>query len=380
MKSTGKGGKDGADLTPTSGTSKAPHPKDPLKVEGTRPRRGRSAKGDKDHAQDEEDDADVGAKSKKPSGSRMKSTGKGGEDGADVAPTSGTSKAPHPKDPLEVEGTRPRKERSAKASKGDKDRTQDEEAGADVDATKSGATRMKKERIEAPKPPVERSKRSSTKPAPIDATSDDSDSSFHPPPKKKPNTKNPPTKKPASKSGKSTGNRQVISSDTDDKDSGGRKKTIDIWMEVFLEEEEQWMSVDLISGKIDCLRHIEQRCTQPMLYVVAFNADLTWKDVTKRYASSFLSVTRKQRVDDQWWQTLVEIRLERSSARSKEEDERLGQQLVEQPLPKSIGQFKGHPLYALARHLLKVNIGFHFFSSSGFRFGFLRCVIGDLLK
>lgn len=58
-----------------------------------------------------------------------------------------------------------------------------------------------------------------------------------------------------------------------------------------------------------------------VLYVVAFNVDLSWKDVTRRYASSYFSTTRKQRVDEKWWKKLMAGRQEKSSARSRAEDE-----------------------------------------------------------
>ena len=88
---------------------------------------------------------------------------------------------------------------------------------------------------------------------------------------------------------------------------------------------------------------------------MGLNGDLSWKDVTKRYASSFLSVTRKQRIDAQWWQKLIGIKLEAASRRSRNEDESLEQNLRERPLPTNVGEYKNHPLYALQRHLLKVH-------------------------
>ena len=39
--------------------------------------------------------------------------------------------------------------------------------------------------------------------------------------------------------------------------------------------------------------------------------------------------------------------------REKEEEEELDRKVNEAPLPKTIGEFKDHPLYALERHLLK---------------------------
>lgn len=150
--------------------------------------------------------------------------------------------------------------------------------------------------------------------------------------------------------------RKIISTDSDAVDnevSGRKKKATDTWMEVYLEQEEQWMSVDISSGQIHCDRHLERNASDPLLYVVAFNPDLTWKDVTARYASSFLSTTRKQRSHPTWTK-LLNIHREKPSPRSRAEDESLEKSLTERPMPTSISEFKSHSLYALQRHLLKV--------------------------
>lgn len=110
-----------------------------------------------------------------------------------------------------------------------------------------------------------------------------------------------------------------------------------------------------------------------MLYVVAWNSVGTIKDVTRRYCPQWLTVTRKQRVDEKWWLETLSYWKEKDSAISRAEDEMLLQRYfiyiiscvsfiftlnvyrreLEQPLPKTIGECKGHPLYVIARHLLK---------------------------
>lgn len=147
--------------------------------------------------------------------------------------------------------------------------------------------------------------------------------------------------------------RKIISTDSEVEALQKRKKTMDIWMEVYLEQEEQWMSVDVTSGQIHCDRHLERNASDPLLYAVAYNTDLTWKDVTARYASSFLSTTRKQRAHPTW-KRIMGIHREKPTPRSKAEDENLEKSLVDRPMPTSISEFKSHPLYALQRHLLKV--------------------------
>ncbi|KAI9558622.1 hypothetical protein GHT06_015410 [Daphnia sinensis] len=165
-------------------------------------------------------------------------------------------------------------------------------------------------------------------------------------------SENPVPKKAAIKKECHARSKKIISTDSEGETLAKRKKNIDIWMEVYLEQEEQWMSVDVTSGQIHCDRHLERHASDPMLYVVAYNSDLTWKDVTARYASSFLSTTRKQRAHPTW-KKILSIHREKPSPRSKAEDENLEKSLVDRPMPTSISEFKSHPLYALQRHLLK---------------------------
>lgn len=152
---------------------------------------------------------------------------------------------------------------------------------------------------------------------------------------------------------------KIISTDSEEHSAGDRgssstpRETIDVWLEVYVEQEEQWICVDVVSGQIHCERRLEKKASEPMLYVVAYNNDLTWKDVTPRYVSSFLSSTRKQRSHPEWTRLLA-FNLERPSARSKTEDENMEKSLTDGPIPTSISELKGHPLYALSRHLLKV--------------------------
>ena len=77
------------------------------------------------------------------------------------------------------------------------------------------------------------------------------------------------------------------------------------------------------------------------------------KDVTCRYAEKWLSFNRKLRIDRDWWgQTLQQYQPEKSLM-DNAEDAKLKRTLLAQDFPKSIGDFKNHPLYALQRHLLK---------------------------
>lgn len=65
-----------------------------------------------------------------------------------------------------------------------------------------------------------------------------------------------------------------------------------------------------------------------MLYVIAYNTEGLIKDVTRRYCPHWLSVTRKQRVDEKWWTETLSYWPERETAVSRQEDDLLLQKYV----------------------------------------------------
>jgi len=124
--------------------------------------------------------------------------------------------------------------------------------------------------------------------------------------------------------------------------------THDYWAEVYLDK--KWVPVDLSSGKLNCPSELESRASKPLLYVLAINNRGRIKDVTQRYASNFLTQTRKLRVDQDWLdETLVHYK----DTEGDKEDKEMAKKAGDAPLPSSVGAFKGHPLYVLQRHLLK---------------------------
>ena len=72
------------------------------------------------------------------------------------------------------------------------------------------------------------------------------------------------------------------------------------------------------------------------MYVLAFNNDLTLKDVTCRYCVSFSTVTRKLRVDEKWWKESLSPFLTRPTAQDREEDEELNQLMLDRPMPTTL--------------------------------------------
>ncbi|XP_047545754.1 DNA repair protein complementing XP-C cells homolog isoform X1 [Vanessa atalanta] len=128
---------------------------------------------------------------------------------------------------------------------------------------------------------------------------------------------------------------------------------IDVWCEIYVEELEEWVPVDVIKGKVHCVNELYNRSTHPVKYIVGWDNNNYLKDLTRRYVPHWNTITRKQRVDAAWWDESIKPWVGPKTARDKEEDERLNRMLLEAPLPKSISEYKNHPLYALKRHLLK---------------------------
>ena len=135
-----------------------------------------------------------------------------------------------------------------------------------------------------------------------------------------------------------------------DQKSKAKPTELRYWAEVFLVKERRWIPVDMTSGKVNSAVDIESRAGKPLLYVLAVNNQGRVKDVTRRYASNYLTVTRKARTDESWLAETLSPWRDRDSAK---EDEELARRSEEAPLPTNVGAFKGHPLYVLQRHLLK---------------------------
>ncbi|PSN56147.1 hypothetical protein C0J52_03340 [Blattella germanica] len=129
--------------------------------------------------------------------------------------------------------------------------------------------------------------------------------------------------------------RRVLSSDSASSGDGKTKKKVrkgyDVWTEVFLEEEERWISVDVATAKLLCVEELHKKATQPVTYVLAFNNDLTLKDVTCRYCAQFTTITRKLRVDEGWWKRSLRPFHTPRTALDREEDEELNRLMLELP-------------------------------------------------
>ncbi|XP_048481161.1 DNA repair protein complementing XP-C cells homolog isoform X2 [Plutella xylostella] len=142
--------------------------------------------------------------------------------------------------------------------------------------------------------------------------------------------------------------RRVLSSEEPE-----QKNKIDVWCEVFVEELEQWVPVDVVRAKVHCAEELYKAATHPAAYIVGWDNNNYLKDLTRRYVPHFNTVTLKQRVSQDWWGEATRPWKGPKSARDRNEDSQLDRMQLEAPLPKTVSEYKNHPLYALKRHLLK---------------------------
>lgn len=126
----------------------------------------------------------------------------------------------------------------------------------------------------------------------------------------------------------------------------------DYWAEVYLPKEKKWVAVDLLTGSVNHPEEIEARCSKPVTYCLAVNQGKV-KDVTARYASNYHVEARKLRTDPAWLDATLRSFKGSDAEGEEREKEEMAKKKEEAPLPTSVSQFKGHPLYVLQRHLLK---------------------------
>ncbi|XP_030588793.1 DNA repair protein complementing XP-C cells isoform X2 [Archocentrus centrarchus] len=126
----------------------------------------------------------------------------------------------------------------------------------------------------------------------------------------------------------------------------------DEWLEVFLEKTSSWVCVDVDHG-VGMPHLCSQNATSPVTYVVSVDGDGFVKDLGKKYDHTWMTSSRKRRVDDDWWEETLQPFLGPEDERDIKEDKELQNKLLNKPMPVSVAEYKNHPLYALKRHLLK---------------------------
>ncbi|KAM4737805.1 DNA repair protein complementing XP-C cells isoform 2-T2 [Anableps anableps] len=135
----------------------------------------------------------------------------------------------------------------------------------------------------------------------------------------------------------------------------GQKKEgpgADEWLEVYLDKSSSWVCVDVEHG-VGVPQLCSQSATAPLTYVVAVDGDGFLKDLGRKYDPTWMTASRKRRVDDEWWEETLEPFMGPEDERDKKEEKELQSKLLNKPMPTSIAEYKNHPLYALKRHLLK---------------------------
>lgn len=133
------------------------------------------------------------------------------------------------------------------------------------------------------------------------------------------------------------------------------------WVEVLDEAHQKWMPVNPMDAmSVNKLREFEPPASDPennLSYVVAFEDDGAARDVTRRYTRAFNAKTLKNRVEsteggERWWRkTLKFYSRGWKSDLDQIEDTELAAAEAREPMPKSVADFKDHPIYALERHL-----------------------------
>ena len=139
------------------------------------------------------------------------------------------------------------------------------------------------------------------------------------------------------------------------------------WVEVLDAGHQKWQPVDpMVTHTFWKPKALEPPITDKenaLSYVVAFNADGSAKDVTRRYAKAYTAKTRKLRIENaiegghRWWRKTMENFKSRLTDDLDEiEDSELVGAEAREPMPRNVQDFKDHPIYALERHLRRHEI------------------------
>lgn len=102
----------------------------------------------------------------------------------------------------------------------------------------------------------------------------------------------------------------------------GKKKVgpgEDEWLEVYLEKTSSWVCLDVEHGV--GLPHLcSQNATAPVTYVLSVDGDGFVKDLGRKYDATWMTSSRKRRVDDEWWEETLEPFLGPEDERDRKED------------------------------------------------------------
>ncbi|KAI4178952.1 MAG: hypothetical protein L6R41_008126, partial [Letrouitia leprolyta] len=143
------------------------------------------------------------------------------------------------------------------------------------------------------------------------------------------------------------------------------------WLEVFNPHTQKYLPIDpLVTRTINKPLALTPPLSDPLnalTYAIAFSDDLTAKDVTRRYTRSYAAKILKTRIDltpkgKEWLTTVLNLFQYRGRTGDNKsdkdilEDNELARKEAAEPMPRNIQDFKGHPVFALERHLRRNEI------------------------
>lgn len=113
-------------------------------------------------------------------------------------------------------------------------------------------------------------------------------------------------------------------------------KGIDIWVEVYSEHDDRWITIDVYREKVDCIKEIYQKASHPMIYVFAWNNDNSVKDVSARYIPNLNTTVRKMRVEAEYLEKTLKPFVGVKTARDRQEDNDLNILQLAVPMPTTV--------------------------------------------
>lgn len=102
----------------------------------------------------------------------------------------------------------------------------------------------------------------------------------------------------------------------------------DEWLEVYLEKTSSWVCVDVEHG-VGMPHLCSQNATAPVTYVVSVDGDGFVKDLGRKYDPTWMTSSRKRRVDDEWWEETLEPFLRPEDERDVKEDKEVSTYYVQ---------------------------------------------------
>jgi xeroderma pigmentosum group C-complementing protein len=140
------------------------------------------------------------------------------------------------------------------------------------------------------------------------------------------------------------------------------------WVEAYNDAVQKWIPVDpLVTKTVAKASKFEPPANDrynSMNYVVAFEEDGSARDVTRRYVNAYNAKTLKTRVEntkdgEKWWLKTMSL-FQRPFLHDRDQLEigELTARTGAEPMPRNVQDFKGHPIYALERHLRRNEVIF----------------------